>query len=354
VRLIGVAGLTRIARLVFPIGLIGLIGTGLLGFVMRGPNVLLTLPLYIPLPPLGALSLFWGVRKAIAGHRIRALHSAQILCGLVALGTSGSWMIGHGPDTSSVPLDDASAGSANRPTDAIPNVLDRGMTVLHWNVQWGGSLAALTGGWPAIVDRIVELAPDILILSESPGEDQLSALIRELGNGWFVGRYEQENVRSDYWYRMIVIARWPVREEARLAVRNGAAVECVVERPNRSIRILAVDGKSQLTIDRTPFLHDVARICDSAAREGRTIDVVAGDFNALSRSIGFDAIASAGAGYRLASRFATGWRATWPSILPQYDIDHIWVRQAIPILSCSLFTEFATDHRGQIAELGLP
>ena len=103
------------------------------------------------------------------------------------------------------------------------------------------------------------------------------------------------------------------------------------------------------------MLHDIADICAVASKsQGSAIDVVVGDFNCVSRSRGFDEIRDAGAGYALASETTLGWRATWPSWFPIYDIDHILVRRGIRILSCDLFSRFASDHRGQIAVLELP
>ncbi len=72
---------------------------------------------------------------------------------------------------------------------------------------------------------------------------------------------------------------------------------------------------------RLPFLGAIDQICRDAAGAGRSFDVVAGDFNTPSRSIGFDALTAQG--YTLASRAASGWRGTFPAWLPVYDIDHV-------------------------------
>ena len=72
--------------------------------------------------------------------------------------------------------------------------------------------------------------------------------------------------------------------------------------------------------------------------------------NSVGRSIGFDALASAGDGYRLASTRAAGWRGTFPAWCPLYDIDHIWARRgSIEVLSCEFFSNGSTNHRGQVA-----
>ena len=115
-----------------------------------------------------------------------------------------------------------------------------------------------------------------------------------------------------------------------------------------------MDGASTISRLRTPMLHDLAKTCARAAEEGAPIDLIVGDFNAVSRSIGFDEVGRSGGGYQLASRFCRGWRGTWPSLIPLLDIDHIWARTGWKVLGCRLFTNFASDHRGQLVVLGIP
>jgi endonuclease/exonuclease/phosphatase family metal-dependent hydrolase len=75
-------------------------------------------------------------------------------------------------------------------------------------------------------------------------------------------------------------------------------------------------------------------------------DIVAGDFNSLSRSVGFDELRKAG--FVLASSRAKGWRATFPSVFPIYDIDHVWVgRGSVTPTACHMFSSPSTNHHGQ-------
>ena len=115
------------------------------------------------------------------------------------------------------------------------------------------------------------------------------------------------------------------------------------------MRILAVDGLSNPFRSRLPFLRAIAEACRLAADQGRAFDIVAGDFNTPSRSVGFDELAAQG--YRLASRSARGWCATFPAWLPVYDIDHVLIGHRLRVGSCALFHGPATDHRGQIAQV---
>jgi endonuclease/exonuclease/phosphatase family metal-dependent hydrolase len=83
--------------------------------------------------------------------------------------------------------------------------------------------------------------------------------------------------------------------------------------------------------------------------ERRPFDIVAGDFNTPSRSLGFDAFAAQG--YALASRSAGGWRGTFPARLPIYDVDHVWISPAGRVGQCTLFNVPFTDHRGQVVRI---
>ena len=77
--------------------------------------------------------------------------------------------------------------------------------------------------------------------------------------------------------------------------------------------------------------------------------MIVGDFNTPSRSLGFDELVAEG--YRLAGWSSAGWRATFPSWLPVYDIDHIWIAPRSRIGSCEFFNGPWTDHRGQVVRV---
>jgi hypothetical protein len=172
-----------------------------------------------------------------------------------------------------------------------------------------------------------------------------------MGAAWSAVKVEHAP-RSHYWYRLVVLSRWSVRTQRLVSIHNGVAMAVTVDQPSRPIRILVVDGHSTITQLRTPMLHDVAQACRRAATAGTSFDLVAGDFNAVARSVGFDALGAVAGGYTQAAHASTGWRTTWPVPLPLYDIDHVWVRHGL-ILSCDLFANCASDHRGQLVRLAL-
>jgi endonuclease/exonuclease/phosphatase (EEP) superfamily protein YafD len=299
---------------------------GLAGFIVRDRSVLLAFLLYLPLFPIGLLSILVGIlrRKSLTWW----LGDLLIAISLIATISSSWWMFGWGPG-----LEAPSSAPA--------------LSLLHWNVLWGGYWNKDQRQWNSIVNDIVEYNPDILVLSEAPPMARMyQGLDRLPGRRFHVSVSNPR--RGQHAYHIFVSARWPVWLDHRVPITNGAAALIEVDHPAGPLRILLVDGRSEITRLRTEMLHDIGQVCASAAESGEPIDLIVGDFNAVSRSIGFDSLASAGGGYHLSSRYSLGWRGTWPAFFPVFDIDHVWVHSRWRILGCLLFTNLATDHRGQI------
>jgi len=240
-------------------------------------------------------------------------------------------MIGHGP----------APGAGSGPE----------VSVLHWNVLWGGGKERNLDRWAALRREIVRQGADLVVLSEAPPDVWLDGLVAELGPG--AARVQVENGPGEHvWYKLVVCGRAPLKILRREPITNGSAmvVEAVVG--GRPLRLLVVDARSDPRLLRTPMLRDVAAACRRARETDAPIDVLVGDFNSVARSVGFDAIEAEG--YALASRSSREWRGTFPSYLPLYDIDHVWVRRDLPGLRSDLFTELTSDHRGQVARFGWP
>lgn len=322
----------RLAGLSGP-ALLGANFLALAGFVLRDRNVALALLLYVPLPPLGLAAIL--VDLARRGRALRGPRFVLAAAGLASAACSVFTMVGRGPEA---PLAGAAPGGEVR--------------LMHWNVLWGGR-PRTDAAWASIEGAILGRAPDVVVLSEPPARPRLDALERRLGAGWSSARVEQAP-GEPYWFKLVTLSRWPVHKGRTVLVRNGAAVEVLVDRPGRPLRLLVVDGQSKVTQLRTPFLHDLAAACRRAGAEGQPYHLVVGDFNAVGRSVGFDALKAAAGGYRLASRACKGWRGTWPMPAPFLDIDHVWVRAGARVLSCALFADTACDHRGQLVRLAVP
>jgi endonuclease/exonuclease/phosphatase (EEP) superfamily protein YafD len=316
--------LRQSARLVVASGLVLTIVLGSLGQIVRDRSVALALLLYLPLVLFGLAAVGFD-----AICRGRALPRGRFALGAIGLiGTiGGAWpMVGLGPL--------ATVGDA------------QSISVLHWNVLWGGGKDRKPAKWAAIRSEILRQGADLVVLSEAPPDDWLNLLVGEMGPG--ATRVQVENGPEDaYWFKLAVFSKGPLRLVRPEPIADGAGMVVEAEVRGRLARLLVVDARSNPLLAREPRLLDVADACRRARESGEPFDVVLGDFNTPSRCLGFDAIEAEG--YALAARSCRGWRGTFPAVLPIYDIDHIFINRDDPLLECRLFTNFASDHRGQVA-----
>ena len=305
---------------------------GAAGEILRDRSLILAMFMYIPLAPVGLAAVALDLVRR--GRSLRP-RFALTIGGLVALAVGAVPMLG------------------TRAPDPPAPGSDR-VTLLHWNMQSGGRLAAQSR-WDRAAEQILSRQPDVIVLSEAPPDGWLFNTLHTNGRGHRTVHISNEPGAS-YWYKPLVCSRFPMQMEGRIAVRNGVAMAVTVRVRGRPLRLLVVDGVSNVGVLRTPFLSDVAAACDAAAKAGRPFDIVVGDFNAPGRSIGFDAVRSAAGGHKRASDYSRGWRATWPMPLPVYDIDHVLVRSDTAVVGCDIFSSLRldTDHRGQYVTLALP
>jgi endonuclease/exonuclease/phosphatase (EEP) superfamily protein YafD len=305
------------------------------GFFARDRSVALALLLYLSALPVGLPAVLIGFRL----RRTAYSRAGQLLAGvgLLNLVLLGSWMTGRGP----------SSGRKSH---------DRNIRLLHWNVMWGGLPFHRLSFRKALADEIVEAEPDLVVLSEAPFDRPFYQDLERLDGRRFMKSILSYTPFTSF-FHIFISSRWPARMERQCTFANGGGgAVVVVDHPDRPIRLLVVDGPSTFTDLRTPMLCDIALACEPGGQAAAAgpVDLVVGDFNAVSRSIGFDDMRIASGGYQLASESCVGWRGTWPSILPVLDIDHVWVHSPWRIRSCRMFTSFASDHRAQLVELGIP
>jgi len=315
------------------VGLLVLMVLGAIGRFTRDRNFVLALMMYVPLLPVGA----WAVLQDLAcgGRCIPRLRFALAVIGLGAAVWGTVPMLGlRSPEP-------APAGSS-------------GVSLLHWNLMSGGRRAALPR-WESLAGEILRRDPDLVVLSEAPPDGWIFRTLKANGRRGWKSVHIQNPADSPYWYKPTVFSRWPLRER-RVILRNGAAMAVSADVRGRTVRLLVVDGLSRPTLPRAPLLQDIAAACDEAARRGEPYDVVVGDFNAVSASIGFENVTAAGPGYRPAAEYCGGWRGTWPFPLPMYDIDHALVRGEVAVTASELFSGrgLGTDHRGQFVQIALP
>ena len=293
---------------------------GSLGHLMRDRTVVSALLMYLPVPLASLAAIIFDINA-----RGRALPIPRVRFGLSILAAvAGVW--------TAAPLVGTGAIGKYGPGDTE-------ITLLHWNVLWGGGPYRTEHTWASERLEIMTQDPDIIVLSELPPEEWIRMMTRSMGPG----------AHSAMTSLVGVFSRWPVRFERRIEFPGGEGMSASVEVRGAPFRLLVVDGVSDPRRSRLPFLNAIAKECQAARDEGRPFDVIAGDFNTPSRSLGFDALAAEG--YALAGRSASGWRATFPSWLPVFDIDHIWVGPSLRLRSCRLFSNACSDHRGQFVSL---
>jgi len=294
-----------------------------LGQIIRDPTVEWALLMYIPLLPLGLWSILLDL--------LQKGHSLPIRFGLTLLGIGlvireSLYMTGT--------------------LHAFPDPRIQ-VSLLHWNVHGGGDRKH---HWESMVQDIYQRNPDILVLSEPPSKNRLRGLVKQLGP--YLILYEETSDNP-----LAICSRWPLTFEHFIEIRRGRAMEILVRVKDHPLHLLLVDGernmsnkfiafsRALLPRSRTPMLTDMAEAIVARQAQGQPFDIITGDFNALGRSLGFEAFSERG--YQLASRFSYGWRGTWISWLPLYDIDHVWIHQRFSKVHTELFTNLASDHRGQ-------
>ena len=301
----------------------------LAGRVVRDRTTVFALLMYLPMLPIAVATLI-ALMLAMARRRRVTSKPLIALVGMAVL--AAGWNI----------LDMTGRGSATiAPHDGSL------VTLMQWNVQWGGR-EVRPQAWGPTASAIRGESVEIIVLNEAPAGERIARLCADLGQTWnFVSLGHAP--RSRYWYGLAVASCWPVRLEREVELPNGAAMSVIVEMPQRPLRVLVVDGISNPRVLRTPMLHAVARHCREEAAAGWPVDLIAGDFNAVSASLGFDSLREQQ--FALASRAGRGWRGTFPSALPLYDIDHVWVSPVHRVASCRFISSSGTNHRGQIVEV---
>ena len=177
--------------------------------------------------------------------------------------------------------------------------------------------------WAAQRAGDLDRKPDLVVLSEAPPRRLARSARRRPRSGRLVvGLHTTRGAPTGI--------EWPCARDGRSDVEKhlgspaASGMSVLREVRGRPLRLLVVDGISSPTRSR------IARSCGRSRRpaarprrQGRPYDLVLGDFNTPSRSLGFAELEALG--YRLAGRSARGWRGTFPAWLPVYDIDHVWL-----------------------------
>ena len=202
------------------------------------------------------------------------------------------------------------------------------ISVLHWNVLWGAARTRSPASWAAIRREILGQGADLVVLSEAPPDDWLDQLVGDMGPG--ASRVQVENGPADaYWFKLVVCLEGaapaaPPRADRRRRGdgRRGRgpgpdgppAGRRRPEPPAAAPRAEAPGHRRRLPTGQGGGRAD--------RRRGRRLQQPLAEPR-LRRD--------RGRGYALAARSSRGWRGTFPSFLPVYDIDHVFVRRDDPL-----------------------
>jgi endonuclease/exonuclease/phosphatase (EEP) superfamily protein YafD len=308
---------------------LGALAVTMLGHLLRDRTAALALIMFVPVLPIVLIAIGWDAVLRGRALPIRWLFTAfAIGCGALAL--SWQWRPAQAPES----------GTA-----------ESQLRIVQWNTQWGGRNRET---FERILDGIDAQHPDIACLSEAPNTYALEHAWAERHPSWSIAAATDTSNYS-YAYNLALLSRYPVQKRAEWELSNGHAALFEVGLPTRKLRALIVDLQSSPRSPRSPSIRQAAQLVAARARTDAPVDIVLGDFNTPGRFLGFDALAAAGGGYRLASLWSGHWRGTWPASmrLPFFDIDHIWVSNSWRIQSSQFFIGYS-DHRGQRVDLRLP
>ncbi len=304
----------------------------LIGHIIRDQTIVLAFMMYIPLLPLGLWTIVVDLYQK--GFALPKRFSLSFIGLVLAI-----W------------------GTISMTGINIPQVqaaANQTISLLHWNIKWAG-LAKIygqdlknpktMGEWPSIRDQLYQHNPDITVLTDPPQAQAWLAQLKGIGNNIFTF-FDTE------YTGLAIISSWPLKFEHFINIRDGVGFSVVVKVNNKDLRLLLIDGNSDPRQLRTFLLKDIQQIVIDKQKNGQAVDFIIGDFNAVSRSIGFDPYYLMAGGYQLASKVAMIWRGTWPAFLPIFDIDHIWVsKKRFQILDVKTLAQKNIDHRGQLISI---
>lgn len=317
-------------RLFLTTGTVVVILLTIIGYTIRDRTILLAFLMYIPLLPLGLWVILLDLWQG--GYSLPKFRFSLTFFGFVLVFWGTLLM----------------TGASNGTVHAAHH---KPVSLLQWNVKWAGldyyynlENPNNTGEWAEIREKIHQHNPDIIVLTDPPQvEAWLAQLTQQMGTGSSMLKYYHTEYNG-----LAIFSSWPLQFERLVRFRYGIGMSVVVTMPEQVLRLLLIDADSDPQKLRTPLLTDIIQTAIDSDKEKQPIDIMVGDFNAVSRSIGFDTYPVAAGGYQLASKFARIWRGTWPSFLPVFDIDHVWIHKRFQVLSVKTWSQQNIDHRGQL------
>ena len=206
--------------------------------------------------------------------------------------------------------------------------------VLLWNAGRIGDC------FPLALEALIEFSPDIVGLVKSNGISRIPSRTR-IGPD---GRYQVVSFGQG----MTVITRGDVIGGIREKTGHGSWFsDCRIRFSHRDVWIRLVDISSNPFRSRWSMFERMSRDPD-----GSIPDVILGDFNTPSGACSFEPIRK---NFHNAFESAgMGFHATWPLPVRMMAIDHIWVRNGIPIRGTEIVPFRFSDHALVLTDLSFP
>ena len=216
---------------------------------------------------------------------------------------------------------------------AMPSASAQMVQLLQWNTNWPAS------DDPRSMQALASAPSDVVLISNRGSITSVDmvhrwagTLSRVVGAGPFA-----------------FVTEWPVIE-ARMVATGGAGLDAwylarfVVLPPGwdgRPLRIAMVDLPSRPSLPRIDVANAMAEVIESGGLG--EVDVVAGDFNAISGSV---IMSRCFPGMRDAANEAgAGWYATWPRRFPLWQIDHTLLGPGLRCLRAWTLDPETSSHR---------
>jgi len=144
---------------------------------------------------------------------------------------------------------------------------------------------------------------------------------------------------------LVMLVRGTIADQRliRFGPRSKIGI-CVIGMDSQSFLVMLVDIDSNLLLSRKEVMQKIVE-----AKEQTNASIILGDFNTPPDSVWFrDLRKEYSQSFEAAG---SGMHATWPSYVPLWAIDHIWVHRSINLLSSKIMTTYKSDHRYVVAEI---
>jgi endonuclease/exonuclease/phosphatase (EEP) superfamily protein YafD len=303
--------LKTIARILFGIAILGVV----LRITLRDTTSITAVVYYAFTPIVIAIIFAAAGVFFLVSHRRLSACTALFVAALMAV-VEGSNQLGFAPCT-----------SLDRPQ----------LRVVTWNI--GGLRGRPRMIRANVTDALADFNADVAVLSEAP-----TSLTRN-PNFWHARL-------PGYSVALLGDGLLMLSKSSLFDIslhKLGRRIYLVTARGTfhgRPVEIFLVDFPSNPRALRQPFIQNPQLLQPPPSGTGR---VLMGDFNTPRDSTWF--VAYDGLYTNAFDQAGRGWRATWPSIAPVLDIDHVWTAGSLLAVCARVPAIRSSDHRPVVADL---